>query len=142
MDVKRSHMSQIRLAVLALLIMTTAAVAFAEPQGAAGAGPALGNWEFTGKDNAGLPWSGTLKIRRIDPVRFPGNYYAYCALEDRSTDDSKGVHGVEAPCTWDSGTRTLPSASRPTQTRHIPRCCRPTGRRSRGESGAEPGTRA
>jgi hypothetical protein len=71
-------------------------------------GPALGKWEFTGKDNTGLTWTGTLVIEKLDPNRFDANkYHSLCSLEVQSPDPSQGTRGVEAPCRYDPGTRVL-----------------------------------
>ncbi len=71
-------------------------------------GPALGKWAFTGKDNAGLAWKGTLNVLKLDPARFnKDKYYALCDLDMESTDADLGKRGAKAPCAWDSGTRTL-----------------------------------
>ena len=44
-------------------------------------GPVLGKWEFTGKDNTGLAWTGTLAIEKLDPNRFdPNKYHSYTAV--------------------------------------------------------------
>ena len=44
-------------------------------------GPVLGKWEFTGKDNTGLAWTGTLVIEKLDPNRFDANkYHSYTAV--------------------------------------------------------------
>jgi len=71
-------------------------------------GPSLGKWEFTGKDNTGLVWTGTLTIEKLDPTRFDATkYYADCSLDVQSPDPSKGTRGVEAPCTYDPSTRAV-----------------------------------
>jgi hypothetical protein len=71
-------------------------------------GPTLGKWEFTGKDNTGLAWTGTLAIEKLDPKRFDANkYHSMCSLEVKSADPSQGTRGVEAPCSYDPGTRAV-----------------------------------
>ena len=71
-------------------------------------GPTLGKWEFTGKDNTGLVWTGTLAIEKLDPKSFdPKQYYALCSLEVQSPDPAKGIRSVEAPCTYDPSTRAI-----------------------------------
>ena len=71
-------------------------------------GPVLGTWEFTGKDNAGLVWTGTLAIVKLDPQRFDANkYHSMCSLEVESTDPDRGTRGVEAPCSYDKPTRAV-----------------------------------
>jgi hypothetical protein len=95
------------LAVTAIAILSVTP-ALAEDPGSTNSGPALGKWEFTGKDNTGLVWTGTLSIEKLDPSRFDANrYHALCSLEVESTDPSKGTKGVEAPCTWDPRTRAI-----------------------------------
>jgi hypothetical protein len=71
-------------------------------------GPALGKSEFTGKDNTGLAWTGTLAIEKLDPNRFDANkYHSMCSLEVQSADPSKGTRGVEPPWSYDPGTRAV-----------------------------------
>lgn len=105
-------MSTTRMIVI-LLSLTVVSLAFAVPapaadQDSAKSGPYLGKWEFSGKDNTGLVWSGTLTIEKLDPGRFdPNKYHSLCSIEVQSTDPSKGTKGVEAPCEWNPGTRTV-----------------------------------
>lgn len=71
-------------------------------------GPSLGKWEFTGKDNTGLVWTGTLSIEKLDANRFDvKKYFALCSLDVQSPDPSKGTRGVEAPCTYEPSTRAV-----------------------------------
>ena len=105
-------MLRTRIIVTLLAIFTVAAIApvvrTAAGQGAANNGPVLGKWAFTGKDNTGLVWSGTLTIEKLDPSRFDANkYHSLCSLEVESTDPNKGTVGVEAPCEWHPDTRTV-----------------------------------
>ncbi len=104
-------MSTSRMAVTLLTIaMASLAIAVPAPdagQGAAKNGPTLGKWQFTGKDNTGMAWSGTLAIEKLDPVRFESKYYALCILNVEPADPGKGTKGVEEPCEWNAGTRTL-----------------------------------
>jgi hypothetical protein len=99
--------------IVTLLIITTASLALVIPapaadQGPANKGPDLGKWEFTGKGNTGLVWSGTLSIAKLDPARFDAKkYHSLCSLEVESTDASQGTKGVEAPCEWNPGTRAV-----------------------------------
>ena len=80
----------------------------AADQGSAKNGPYLGKWEFTGKDNTGVAWSGTLKFEKLDPVRFEANkYHSLCILEVESSGPSKEPKGVEEPCEWNPDTRTV-----------------------------------
>jgi hypothetical protein len=99
--------------IVILLTITVVSLALVVPgpaadQGSAKSGPSLGKWEFTGKDNTGLVWSGTLSIEKLDPARFdPNKYHSLCSLEVQSSDPAKGTKGVEAPCEWNPGTRTV-----------------------------------
>ena len=71
-------------------------------------GPALGTWQFTGKDNTGLVWTGTLAIEKLDADRFNAEkYHSMCDLNVESTDTSKGTRGVGAPCKYDAAMRTV-----------------------------------
>lgn len=58
------------LLTIATVGLAPVAAAAAAGQGAGKSGPYLGKWEFKGKDNTGLVWSGTLDIQRLDPDRF------------------------------------------------------------------------
>lgn len=99
--------------VVAILGITAFSVvgmagALAAGEGSGNSGPSLGKWEFTGKDNTGLVWSGTLSIEKLDPTRFdPKQYVSMCSLDVNSNDPSKGGRGVEAPCEWDPSTRAV-----------------------------------
>jgi len=99
----------VRTAIILCVAFGLAVSAGAAPQSAAvGKGPVLGKWQFTGKDNTGLVWTGTLTIGKLDPARFDvKSYSALCSVEVESTDPSKGSRGVEAPCKYDQATRTL-----------------------------------
>ncbi len=99
-------------AILTILTITAGLLAIgssatAADQGSAGSGPELGKWVFSGKDNTGATWSGTLKFEKLDPVRFEAKYYSLCILEVESTDPSTGTKGVEEPCEWNPRTRTV-----------------------------------
>ncbi len=103
MSAKRAIVS-----IVVITAMTVLCVSALAAQGSATSGPALGKWAFTGKDNTGLVWTGALSIEKLDPSRFdPKRNHALCSLEVESTDPSKGSRGVEAPCAWDPGTRTI-----------------------------------
>jgi hypothetical protein len=105
--------------IIALLGVVTLCAAYgvaANPGSGAGqeaaarsnSGPTLGKWEFTGKDNTGLDWTGTLTIEKLDPKSFNvKEYYALCGLEVQSPDPAKGIRGVEAPCSYDPSTRAV-----------------------------------
>jgi hypothetical protein len=73
-------------------------------------GPSLGKWEFTGKDNTGLAWTGTLTVEKLDPDRFDTNkYHSMCNLEVQSSSSGRGV---EAPCRYDPNTRAVSFSTR------------------------------
>ena len=104
--------NKIMIAVLSVAVFSVfhgVAACAGQPQAAkSGNGPALGKWEFTGKDNTGLVWTGTLAIEKLDPNRFDASKYSsMCSLEVESTDPSKGTKGVEGPCSYDPGTRVV-----------------------------------
>ncbi|MFH0976298.1 MAG: hypothetical protein V1874_11000 [Spirochaetota bacterium] len=68
-------------------------------------GPPLGKWQFTGKDDKGVVWTGTLEIQKLDTDRFDADkYHSICSLELKSADSSRGV---EAPCKWEPGKREV-----------------------------------
>lgn len=75
------------------------------PAATSGSGPTLGKWVFTGKDNKGVVWTGTLAIEKLDLNRFNTNKYHFmCNLEVQSASTGRGV---EAPGTYDPAARTL-----------------------------------
>lgn len=72
---------------------------------AGNAGPAFGKWQFTGKDSAGVVWTGTLAIEKLDLNRFNTNKYHFmCNLEVQSASTGRGV---EAPGTYDPAARAV-----------------------------------
>jgi hypothetical protein len=74
----------------------------------AGGPPSLGKWDYTGKDDSGVTWTGTLTIEKIDPTRFDAKrYFALCEVEERSSDPNKGTRSVQAPCEYDGQTRLV-----------------------------------
>jgi hypothetical protein len=74
----------------------------------AGGPPSLGKWDYTGRDDSGVTWKGTLTIEKIDPTRFDAKrYFALCEIEERSTDPNKGTRSVQAPCEYDGQTRKV-----------------------------------
>jgi hypothetical protein len=96
--------------IITLLTITALCLAIGIPataaeQGSAKSGPALGKWEFSGKDNSGAVWSGTLTMEKLDPVRFEAKYYSLCILDVESP--NQGTKGVEEPCDWNPDTRTV-----------------------------------
>ncbi len=69
------------------------------------AGPSFGKWTFTGKDNKGVAWTGTLVIDKLDTNHFDAaRFYAMCNLEMQSANAGKGI---ETPCTWNPKTREV-----------------------------------
>lgn len=89
--------NRIIVAILTVIVLCAAATS--------DAGPSLGKWEFTGKDNTGVAWTGTLTIEKLDPNRFDTNkYHSMCSLQVESASTSSGV---EAPCKYDPSTRAL-----------------------------------
>jgi hypothetical protein len=105
MSAKRMIVAILGITAFSIVCVTSAVAA---NQGSANSGPSLGKWEFTGKDNTGLVWSGTLSIEKLDPTRFdPKKYPSMCSLVVNSNDPSKGERGVEAPCEWDPSTRAV-----------------------------------
>ncbi|MGE5486243.1 MAG: hypothetical protein ACM3ZB_00305 [bacterium] len=98
------HSCRVALSAAALVVLFAV---LASPAYAAD-GPALGKWAFTGKDNSGLVWKGTLMIEKIDPDRFQdAKYHSMCDLTMESTDETQGTMGVAAPCTFDAQSRTI-----------------------------------
>ena len=97
--------------IVVLLTITAVSLALVVPapaadQGAAKSGPYLGKWEFTGKDNTGLVWSGTLSVEKLDPARWdPNKYHSLCRFEVQSSD--KQTKDVQVLSEWDPGTRTV-----------------------------------
>lgn len=93
--------NRIILTILTLSMLCAAAAG----QQAVNSGPSLGKWAFTGKDNTGVDWKGTLTISKLDPDRFNAEkYHSICSLETESAATSKGV---EAPCTYDPAARAI-----------------------------------
>jgi hypothetical protein len=73
----------------------------------------LGKWEFTGKDSAGVAWSGTLTIGELDRSGYgenPPPFSHRCEFDLRSGDSSQGV---DTPCLYDSQTRKLSAGDTP-----------------------------
>ncbi len=108
--------NRISIALLSIFVFSTfqaiaakAGPGAGEPQQAkSGDGPALGKWEFTGKDNKGLVWTGTLTIEKLDPQSFDvDRFHSMCSLEMESTDPNVGGRGVSAPCTYNKATRAV-----------------------------------
>jgi hypothetical protein len=77
-----------------------------KPAPAAGDGKALlGKWDFTGKDGAGVRWSGTLTITKIEPESFDtARYSNVCDLNLSSANSGKGISNA---CLYEPRTRTF-----------------------------------
>ena len=101
--------------IVSILIMTIAytvqgLTVYAGPRedqqpAAESSGPPLGKWQFTGKDDKGVTWTGTLTIQKLDTNRFDADkYHSIFSLELQSAGSSRGV---EAPCIWDPGKREV-----------------------------------
>lgn len=68
-------------------------------------GPSLGKWEFIGKDDKGVAWTGILEILKLDTNRFDADkYHSIANLEVKSASSGRGV---EAPCRWEPGKREV-----------------------------------
>lgn len=68
-------------------------------------GPPLGKWEFIGKDDKGVAWTGILEILKLDMNRFDADkYHSIASLGVKSADAG---HGVEAPCRWEPASREV-----------------------------------
>jgi hypothetical protein len=69
----------------------------------------LGKWSFTGKDGAGVQWTGTLTVGKLDQDTLSqGKYSNSCDLDVSSGNSGKGVSGA---CLYDGRTKTLTFAS-------------------------------
>jgi hypothetical protein len=99
---------RILLLTFVLTLICAPCIVAADPgqgQPAAKAGPALGEWKFTGKDNAGVVWTGKLTLGKVDPDRFNvEKYHSMCNLEAKSASSERGV---EIPATYDAATRVF-----------------------------------
>jgi hypothetical protein len=116
------YRNRIIVAILTALVLCAAAD---------NAGPALGKWEFTGKDSAGVAWNGTLNIEKLDPNRFDANkYHSMCSLQVQSATSS---HGVEAPCRYDPATRTVSFSTGVSTTHSYTAVLSPDGKSLKGK---------
>jgi hypothetical protein len=99
-------MSKERSTLLVLALITVCASQIAAWQGYDPNGPAFGEWAFTGKDSAGVVWTGELMLSKADPtqVRDAEKYHSLCSLGAVS---DKGGLGVEHPGTYDASGRTF-----------------------------------
>jgi hypothetical protein len=89
----------ITLLAAAALLMPLLNTFAAEP------GLSAGEWQFTRKDNAGVTWTGTLKIEKVDGDRSDPNKYDFqCDIDTKSPKSSWGLSG---PCSYDSAARKL-----------------------------------
>jgi len=62
-------------------------------------GPLLGKWAFTGKDDHGVAWTGTLTIKKLDTDNFNADkFHSIFSFELESASSGRGV---EAPSKWD-----------------------------------------
>lgn len=97
------------LALAAPLILAAGAPgAFRAGHSAGGGGSDLGvgNWKFTGKDKAGVVWTGTLAIEKLDTGMFdPQKYIAQGNLQIESADG--GGKGANPPVQYDPATRVF-----------------------------------
>lgn len=75
---------------------------------AAADGPAFGQWSFSGSDNKGVAWTGTLTIERLATGE-EGALQAMCSLEVQSKQMGRGVG---AACKYDAATRVLSFGSK------------------------------
>lgn len=75
------------------------------PAAASNSGPSLGKWAFTGKDSAGVVWTGTLTIEKLDSNLFDASkYHSMCILQVKSASSEREVG---APSTYDPAARAL-----------------------------------
>lgn len=64
-------------------------------------GPLFGKWAFTGKDDKGVAWTGTLTINKLDTENFDaGRFHSIFSFQLESANSGRGV---EAPSKWDAG---------------------------------------
>lgn len=98
-------MKRIMLSILAITIACFVhGLVNAGPSAETG-GPSLGTWAFTGKDDKGVSWTGTLAVQKLDTNRFDaGKYYSMCDLEMKSANSQKGI---STPCTWEPNKRLV-----------------------------------
>jgi hypothetical protein len=82
--------------VMAITCIFQSHIAYADPDSG---GPSLGKWEFTGKDDKGVVWKGTLENKKLDTSRFDAN--RFYSIMDLETTGNEMQRGVEAPSKWD-----------------------------------------
>jgi hypothetical protein len=101
MTMKRIMLS---ILIITIICMVQGLTAHAGPS-IESSGPVLGKWEFTGKDNQGVSWTGTLVVQKLDTNRFDADkYHSIFSLELESANAGRGF---EAPCRWQPGNREV-----------------------------------
>ena len=69
-------------------------------------GPAYGKWTFTGDDDQGDTWTGTIDIGKLDPNRYDAKtYHFHVVLEMKSSKTEE--RGIDAACAWEPGKREI-----------------------------------
>jgi hypothetical protein len=77
-----------------------------QPAGTGVSDLGFGNWKFTGKDKAGVVWTGTLGIEKLDTDQFdPQKYVAQGNLRIETADGSG--KGANPPIQYDPATRVF-----------------------------------
>jgi len=100
MNVRRAALIILVLFALSAPFVVTAQVA---PKPAAG-DLGFGKWTFTGKDKAGVVWTGTLDIQKTDTSMF--DPHKYIAQGDLQVEAASGAgNGALAPITYDPAKR-------------------------------------
>ncbi len=100
MNTKRIMLSIMAITILCMVHGLVNAAAPAESSGFS-----MGKWAFTGKDDKGVSWTGTLMVEKLDTNRFDaGKYHSMCNLEMKSVNSTKGI---ETPCTWEPNKREV-----------------------------------
>jgi hypothetical protein len=68
-------------------------------------GPELGDWKYTGEDQAGVVWTGRLQLSEVDLNKVPsGRFYCMANLEIEAGDVGRGT---DSGASWDPLTRVL-----------------------------------
>ncbi len=106
-----------RIAVVTAILLAFAAPMFlaagvpgasraGQPAGTGASDLGFGGWKFTGKDKAGVVWTGTLAIEKLDASMFdPQKYIAQGNLQIESADG--GGKGANPPVQYDPATRVF-----------------------------------
>ena len=98
-------MKRTALSILTMIILCTVYCLVSAAPAADTAGPSFGKWAFTGKDDKGVAWTGTLVIEKLDTNRFDAaRFHSMCNLDMKSATAGKGI---ETPCAWDPKTREV-----------------------------------